>query len=228
MDCSLFDAGRWQMKKIIHDVGGWFGYSGAGVSAFAYGGYAVHLLKEGSETNIVTWVVWSAEAILSFFIQKDQSNDDPPKYVEELVAAIGCIGITVLLLWKGAVQGVNLLGPVDLVRDGVSVVACLIVYRLFRASEKTFHDTRAAALFFQVVILFGALPLVRSTSLDSSGEDVIFWALWTAGFALQTLCTLMRQDEKGLWPVLTPLNYLFWHALIAGIVAGFISIPAVW
>jgi hypothetical protein len=206
---------RWRARVRI--TGGLLGLSGALISALAYTIYGTHVLRWEPQTNIITWALWSLEAVLSFRIYKKQVADDLATYAEELVASLGCCTITALLLARAVTAGANPFGPVEWV-DGVSALLFAVVFGVYRHSLKL-GDVWPATLAFQGVMIFSAFPLVRSTLENPWGEPLWPWVLWTAGFALQFLCAFLRQDgARGYRTLLTPLNYLFWHALIAGIV----------
>src|ERR1019366_4243072 len=125
-----------------------------------------------------------------FRIYKKQANDDFAMYAEELVASLGCVTITIVLVTRAYVAGANLLGPVAWV-DGISVLLFVIVFGIYRRSLKS-DDVWPATLAFQGVIVFSALPLVRSTFEHPSNEPFWPWALWATGFALQFFCALLR------------------------------------
>jgi len=204
-------------RARVRIAGGLLGLLGAVISALAYMAYGAHVLRWEPETNIITWGLWSLEAALSFRIYKRQTRDDLATYAEEWVASLGCCTVTALLFARAIVAGTDPFGPVEWV-DGVSVLLFAIVFGIYRHSLK-FNDVWPATLAFQGVMIFSAFPLVRSTLENPSGEPLWPWVLWTAGFALQFLCAFLRQDgARGHRTLLTPLNYLFWHALIAGIV----------
>ena len=205
------------MKKSTHFLGGILGYLGAVTSVVAYVAYGAYLLRGEADTNIITWGLWSLEVVLSFRIYKKQTNNDFAMYVEELVASIGCCVITTVLITRAYVAGANLLGPVEWV-DGISVLLFVIVFRIYRRSLK-FNDVWPATLAFQGVIIFSALPLARSTFEHPSNEPFWPWVLWATGFTLQFFCVLLRKNGKhGYRALLTPLNYMFWHGLIVGII----------
>lgn len=197
-------------------AGALLGYLGAAISAVAYLGYAAYLIRGAADTNVVTWTLWSIEAVLSYCIYKKQTRNDLATYFEELVASVGCCAITVFLVTRAVVTGANLFGPVEWI-DGVSALLFLIVFWIYRRSLRL-GDVWPATLFFQVALVFSALPLVRSTFENPSGEPFWPWTLWAVGFALQFLCASLRQRDQGYRALLTPLNYFFWHAVIAGIV----------
>ena len=205
------------MRTFARFTGGVLGYLGAATSAVGYTLYGAYLLRGEADTNIVTWGLWSLEAVLSFSIYKAQTRGDFAKYAEELVASIGCCVITVMLVTRALFAGANLFGPVEWV-DGISALLFVIVFGIYRGTQKA-GDVWPATVAFQGVIIFSAFPLARSTFENPSGEPFLPWVLWTTGFGLQFLCALMRQDEKhGHRALLTPFNYMFWHGLIAGIV----------
>lgn len=205
------------MSRGVRFIGGLLGYTGAVVSAVAYAAYSTYLLHGEADTNIVTWGLWSLEAVLSFRIYKKQVGGDFATYAEELVASLGCCTITALLVARAAFAGADLFGPVEWI-DGISALLVLIVFGVYRHSLKL-GDVWPATVAFQVIIIFSAFPLVRSTFEHPSGEPLWPWVLWTAGFGLQFLCALLRQNGRYSYRTLpTPFNYLFWHAIIAGIV----------
>jgi len=205
------------VRNITRSFGAGLGYLGATISAVGYVLYCAYLMSGKADTNIVTWGLWSLEAVLGFSIYRKQTNGDFAKYAEELVAAFGCCTITVLLVTRAALASADLLGPIEWI-DGVSALLFVVVFGIYRSSLK-FDDVWPATVAFQFVIIFSALPLARSTFEHPSNEPLWPWVLWTTGFALQFLCALMRQEgAKGYRVLLTPFNYLSWHGLIAGIV----------
>jgi tellurite resistance protein TehA-like permease len=198
-------------------LGGAFGYIGALVSVIGYILYGTHLLGGEATTNLVTWGLWSLETVLGFLVYKQQTQGDLPKYVEEMVAAVGCCAVTLLLVGKSALTGEDLIAPIGWI-DGVSVLLFAVVFVIYRRSL-LLGDVWPATLAFQGVIVFSALPLARSAFENPSGEPLTPWVLWAMGFGLQFLCVLMRQEGRhSRRALLTPLNYLFWHGLVAGIV----------
>lgn len=204
------------MSKEARFMGALLGYLGAAISTIAYVIYAAYLLGGTADTNVVSWTLWSFEAVLSFSIYKYQVNNDFPTYAEELVASVGCCAITILLVLRATIFGANLFGPVEWV-DGVSALLFVIVFTIYQRSLKA-RDVWPATLAFQIALVFSSLPLVRSTFENPAAEPFLPWILWTVGFALQFACAFLRQRAQGYQALLTPLNYLFWHLLVAGIV----------
>lgn len=205
------------MRTIARPFGAFLGYLGAALSATAYVLYSLYLLRGDVNTNIVTWGLWSIEAVLSFRIYKAQTHGDFAKYAEELVASVGCCLIAAMLVSRAYLAGADLLGPVEWI-DGISALLFVVVYGIYRGSSKL-GDVWPATLAFQGVIAFSAFPIVRSTFENPSEEPLLPWVLWASGFVLQFLCALLRQEEQnGHRALLTPFNYMFWHGLVAGIV----------
>jgi len=126
-----------------------------------------------ADTNIITWGLWSLEAVLGFSIYRKQTNGDFAKYAEELVAAIGCCAITVLLVTRATLADADLLGPVEWV-DGISTLLFVIVFVIYRRSLK-YDDVWPATVAFQFVIIFSAIPLARSTFEHPSNEPLWPW-----------------------------------------------------
>jgi hypothetical protein len=199
-------------------LGAMLGYLGASISLMAYGWYAALLLSKEVDTNIVTWGLWSFEATLSFFIYKSQTRGDFPKYVEELIAAIGCITVTVLLIGRAWLTDAILLAQTEW-SDWASAIFCLAVLRIYLKNIGDGNDSWMAARVFHGVIILSAIPIVRSTIENPSDEPLWPWVLWAVGFAFQSLCILLRRGEGKIYRViLTPINYGFWHAAIAIII----------
>lgn len=206
------------MKKDVRSIGAILGYSGAAISAVAYLSYGLYFLLRGdADTNIVTWGLWAAEALLSFRIYKAQTGGDFAKYAEEMVASIGCFLIALVLCLRAALTEATLFASAEWV-DGVSLLLVIVVYLIYRHNLKS-DNVWPATIAFQGIIIFSALPLARSTFENPSEEPLLPWVGWAIGFALQLICVIMRREGRDWYRTLpTPINYLFWHALIAGIV----------
>lgn len=205
------------MKPTLRGTGAALGYLGATISLVAYVGYAIYLLGGSADTNVVTWILWSVEAVLGFRIYKSQTRGDLAKYAEEVVAALGCCAISAMLLLRALFAGADILGPLAWV-DGVSALLFVIVFWIYRRSLKA-DNVWPATLAFQAALIFSAFPLVRTALENPAGEPLLPWLGWAIGFALQLSCAFLRRDRtQGYWEIPTPLNYLFWHALVAGII----------
>lgn len=206
---------------MLREVGKWLGYAGAILSGIAYIVYGTDLLRGGTDTNIVTWALWSVESLLNFQIYRKQVKGDFAKYAEELAASIGCVTITILICGRAALTGATLLGPVEW-QDGITALLAIIVLVVYRRALKR-GNVWPATLTFQALLMFSALPLARSTLANPAGEPFWPWAAWATGFFLQCVCVFLRRDDKRWYrELLTPVNYLFWHALIATIVLVYV------
>ena len=198
----------------VSQIGAFLGYIGAAVSFTAYTTYAVFLLQGRTDTNVITWGLWAVESILSFHIYRRQVKGDLPKYLEELVAAIGCCTVTAVLFGRATLAGVDILKQLHWV-DGISVILFLIVLYIY----KTTKDVWNATLAFQGVVIFSSLPLVRSVFENPTAEPLLPWILWTLGFLFQLLCVIARSGGLASYRTFpTPMNYLFWHGFVAIIV----------
>lgn len=204
------------MSKNIRFVGALLGYLGAAISGIAYIIYGAYLLG-GTNTNVITWALWSFEAVLAFLIYKKQTRDDFATYAEELVASIGCGTITVILIAKTVFNNADLFGQVAVV-DWIIAALFVAVFAIYRTSLKR-GDVWPATLMFQVALVFSALPLMRSAYGSSSTEPIVPWVLWSVGFFLQFLCAFFRREgNNGSRTLLTPGNYCVLHAVITVII----------
>jgi len=202
-------------NKQFRYIGSLLGFAGAFSSLSAYTLYSVFLLQGKADTNVITWTLWALESILSFHIYRKQVDGDFPKYLEELVAAIGCCAVTALLFSRALIVHVDILKELQWV-DGISVLLFLIVLYIY----KTADDVWSATIAFQGVLIFSSLPLVRNVYQNPTGEPLLPWILWSIGFLLQLLCVIARSGglSSSYRTFPTPLNYFFWHGLIAVIV----------
>ena len=189
------------------------GYLGAISSLIAYSLYAFLMLQGKVETNVVTWVLWAFESILCFRIYRDQVGGDIPKYIQEAAAALGCVAITLLLVWQAYyARTVDIWKPVAMV-DGMSVILFLIVLYIYKR-----YEVKWSTLAFQLVVILSTPPLIRNVYEHPSSEPLLPWIFWTAGFLLQLACVIARNKGGSFYQYLTPANYAFWHGTVAVIV----------
>ncbi len=203
-------------QSITRSVGAVLGYSGAVTSATAYTWYAIYLMQGEADTNVITWTLWALESVLSFFIYRRQTGNDFASYLEEAVASLGCISITLLMTFRAIWFDADIFGPLEWI-DGISAVLFLWVLKVYRRTERT-GDVWPATLWFQVLLVVSSLPLVRSTWENPHGEPLWPWVIWSTGFALQLTCAYLRREGKSFRTLLTPFNYFFWHAAVGVIV----------
>jgi hypothetical protein len=211
---------RWETSSLmrshaLRNIGTVAGYANAVLQIVAFAWYGITIYSGATHTNPITWYLLFIETVVGLLIYANHTKD-VPKYAGEIIALIGVVGMGIYLTTQ-TLWGTRLVWEtVDWNTDLIPTVAAVGAFLYWFPRRNSKRHSRIALWLYQIAI-FGAMgPLILSTWTHPTAEPFGPWAVWTVGFALQTICAAFRWEDKE--SLFNPINYAITHGIVAGIV----------
>ena len=173
--------------------------------AVAFYIYYRQTLKNISNPNEATWILWFVISLFNCLTYFDMNRDITLTFLPAISTA-SCMVTAFAFFYKGSLSKLDFLDNIALV---IGLIAAFVWFR--------YQSAEYSNLIIQPSIVISFIPTYRGVIKGNTEKNSLPWIIWSAAYVVQIILVFLTWDGNSLRFVY-PINCLILH-LGVGIVA---------